>query len=135
MAWLLPILVAAAWLWWTGRWKQLRFGDGAAVAALLIGMRFAATGRLVPGLVLIAGAAVWAGLRLRRPSAGQMELDEACRLLGVAPDASLEAIRDAHRRMIARVHPDSGGSELLATRVNLARDTLVAHRTRNLPPS
>jgi hypothetical protein len=135
LAWLLPILVAAAWLWWSGHWRKLRFGDGAAAAALLVGLRFAATGRPLPGLILVAGAALWAWQRLRRPPQAEMELEEASRLLGIARDASLEEIREAHRRMIARVHPDSGGSELLAARVNLARDTLVAHRSRNLPSS
>ncbi len=54
-----------------------------------------------------------------------MSPDDARALLGVSADADLAQIRDAHRRLIAKVHPDSGGSAELASRVNLARDTLV----------
>ena len=50
---------------------------------------------------------------------------DARALLGLTPDASPDQIRDAHRRLIAKVHPDSGGSAELASRVNLARDTLL----------
>ena len=53
-----------------------------------------------------------------------MPVEDARRLLGVGPKASLAEIRDAHRRLIAKVHPDSGGSAELANRVNVARDTL-----------
>ena len=55
---------------------------------------------------------------------------DARALLGVPAEASLDDIRDAHRRLIAKVHPDSGGSAELAARVNLARDTLVGELGR-----
>ena len=60
---------------------------------------------------------------------------DARALLGVRPDASLDDIRDAHRRLIAKVHPDSGGSAELATRVNLARDVLVGQLAPNSKPA
>ena len=70
----------------------------------------------------------------RRPSRPQaMPLAEARRLLGVEEGASLADIRAAHRRLIAKVHPDTGGSEELAERVNAARDTLVAEMNRRTP--
>ena len=50
---------------------------------------------------------------------------DARALLGVPAGASPDAVRDAHRRLIAKVHPDNGGSAELATRVNLARDLLI----------
>ena len=59
-----------------------------------------------------------------------MSADDARALLGVSADADVTQIRDAHRRLIAKVHPDSGGSAELASRVNLARDTLVGDLTR-----
>jgi curved DNA-binding protein CbpA len=52
-------------------------------------------------------------------------------VLGVAPDADAEAIRAAHRRLAANVHPDRGGSDELARRVNAARDLLLSKQ----PPS
>jgi preprotein translocase subunit Sec63 len=70
----------------------------------------------------------------RRPArAPAMPLAEARKLLGVAEEASLADIRAAHRRLIAKVHPDAGGSQELAERVNAARDTLVSEMNRRTP--
>lgn len=49
---------------------------------------------------------------------------EAYRLLGLAPGASREEVRAAHRRLIRRVHPDLGGSSALAALLNAARERL-----------
>lgn len=70
----------------------------------------------------------WRGRAVRTRAA--MPLDEACALLGVSPDASADDIRAAHRRIIARVHPDAGGSAELARRTNIARDLLLARIER-----
>ena len=133
VALLLLIAAGAGWAWWTGRLKGVTFDDGAAAAAFLIGLRFATTGKRLVGLPLMAAAVAW-GLYRRRPKpAPLMPADEARKLLGVAPEASLAEIRDAHRRLITRVHPDAGGSAELATRVNAARDALVADLNRRTP--
>lgn len=50
---------------------------------------------------------------------------EARAVLGVAPDADAETIRAAHRRVLAAVHPDRGGSAEAASRANAARDLLL----------
>lgn len=128
-------LVAAGlgWAWWTGRLKGFGFEDAAAAALFLLGARLATTGKLVPGLALMAGAGIW----LLRRRAGRrrraMPPEDARRLLGVGADASLDEIRAAHRRLIARVHPDAGGSAELAHRVNVARDILVAEHDARAP--
>ncbi len=85
---------------------------------------------IVKALVLAAVAALlWLWWRRSaRPAA--MTPREARELLGVPVGADLDEIRDAHRRLIAKVHPDSGGSDALASRVNLARDALVAELQR-----
>lgn len=54
-----------------------------------------------------------------------LEEAQARALLGVAPDAGRDAIRAAHRKLIAEVHPDHGGSAELTRRVNAARDLLL----------
>jgi DnaJ homolog subfamily C member 19 len=54
-----------------------------------------------------------------------MSPSDAAKLLGVARDADAEAIIAAHKRLIAKVHPDTGGSAELAARVNAARDVLL----------
>jgi DnaJ homolog subfamily C member 19 len=54
-----------------------------------------------------------------------MPVTEAAKLLGVEPSADAETIIAAHKKLIAKVHPDAGGNAELASRVNQARDTLL----------
>jgi DnaJ homolog subfamily C member 19 len=81
----------------------------------------------------MSGAILWAAWRRRRLATSTMSPADARKLLGVAENATLADIREAHRRLITRVHPDSGGSAELANRVNVARDTLVAEMNRRTP--
>jgi DnaJ family protein C protein 19 len=64
-----------------------------------------------------------------------MTKEEAYQILGLRPGATEAEIRAAHHRLMRTAHPDSGGSDWLATRVNLARDVLLgrnsAGRSRN----
>ena len=134
----MPILLVLVvgglgWAWWTGRLKGYTYEDGIAVAVFLLGLRLMTTGRVLPGAALMAGSLLWAAWRRKRAAAPAMNLDDARRLLGVSQEAGLAEIRDAHRRLIARVHPDAGGSAELANRVNVARDTLVAEMNRRTP--
>lgn len=50
---------------------------------------------------------------------------DAAKLLGLASNADNDAVLDAHRRIIAKVHPDAGGSAELAARINEARDIML----------
>jgi hypothetical protein len=134
MHFLLPLIgVALAWAWFTGRLKLLTIDDALAGAAVLLGLRFITLGKPLTGAVAIAGGLLYAGWRRGRFAKPDMPLDDARRLLGVPADASLAEIRAAHRRLIARVHPDAGGSAELASRINAARDALIAERTRAAP--
>lgn len=86
-------------------------------------------------LLLLLALAAGLYLLWRRSSRASAAMlpSEARALLGVGENASLADIREAHRRLIAKVHPDAGGSAELATRVNAARDTLVSELNRRTP--
>lgn len=61
---------------------------------------------------------------------GEMREKEAYEILGLEPGASEEAVRAAHRTLIARFHPDRGGSTYLAALVNRAKDVALAAARR-----
>ncbi len=140
------ILVALAisglllWMWRRGELKKFRVNDVLAAASGLAGLWTTVRGEPLAGLLLLVVAGIWYATRNRpvratrarrpqrpgRPPTPTIRLDEAHRVLGVAADADADAIRAAHRRLVARVHPDHGGSAELAARVNAARDLLLA---------
>ena len=74
--------------------------------------------------VVLCGALWWLAQRFMQTPAKMPRVD-AAKLLGLDPAAGTEAVLDAHRRLIAKVHPDAGGSAELAARINEARDILL----------
>lgn len=56
---------------------------------------------------------------------GGSDRAEALAILGLKEGATAEEIRAAHARLMRTAHPDAGGSDWLAARLNAARDTLL----------
>ena len=50
---------------------------------------------------------------------------EAWQILGLEPDVDQDTITKAHKRLIQKLHPDRGGNDYLAAKVNAAKDLLL----------
>ena len=126
------VLIGAAgvlyWAWKTRDPQAMRISDVMAVLAALIGLKMLNSHSPL-GLLGLGAAAWWLWFRKGgRVRQDRMTHAEARRLLDVPIDATPDEIRAAHRRLVARVHPDVGGSADLTRQVNAARDTLLRPR-------
>ena len=93
------------------------------------GALLAFKGAWLPAVGLI-GAGLWLTVALRQRTVGSLRTEalsdsEARSILGVPGDATPEAINSAWRRLMGRAHPDQGGTDGLAARLNAARDQLL----------
>ncbi|WP_019961614.1 J domain-containing protein [Woodsholea maritima] len=112
--------------------QSLRAGLGLGV--MILGGLLALRGMSVIGVPLFATGLGLLGAigktHKRQHSAGtsrqstQMTRVEAAAILGVRADADPEAVRAAYLKLIKKVHPDQGGSDVLARQVQSAYEVL-----------
>lgn len=108
----------------------------AALGGLSLALMLILTGR---GPVALAALSLlgpllyqhWEARRRSQPSRFRpkpkqaMTREEAYEVLGLRAGASAQDIRQAHLRLMRAAHPDAGGSDWLASRINQARDVLI----------
>lgn len=122
------IVAAIAWAVWKGKLSRQQLPP---VLLGLAGAFLAARGNLVIGVAAIGVAVTWyRGLTWRlfgtpAKRSDQHGIDKARFILGVSRFDNEESIRDRHRALIAKNHPDTGGSDERAKELNEARDLLL----------
>ena len=120
----LAVLYLAA----TGRLNWL-FALGGVIVAFML--------RLMPALLRYAPYfhQLWSTFKGAKQNASQgqkkaapnneMSAEEACEVLGLKMGASASEIIAAHRTLMQKMHPDHGGSNYLAAKINLAKKILL----------
>lgn len=121
----------------TARQVKALFLAIAGIAVGLASLFLAVTGRLGAAIGIFAVlwplAVAWFKNRgktkagARPPSGNSMPMTrkEAYEVLGLPEGAGEDAVRDAHLRLMKKLHPDQSGSDWLAQRINAAKDLLL----------
>ena len=97
--------------------------SGKGIAAIVpVGVAIWKSLPVLRGLINIGGASDGVS-----PSAAQSNLTikEAYDILGLKPGASDNEIMAAYRKLMAKCHPDTGGNDWMAAKLNEAKDLLL----------
>lgn len=92
-------------------------------------------GLLVYGKPVLQAFGLWQAIKRFKqtntdshaPVSAVMDKQQARQILEVDIGASEEEIIAAHKRLMAKNHPDKGGSTYLASQINQAKDVLLEH--------
>lgn len=110
-----------------------------AIGGLLIAALLFLTGRgaVAMAALVFLGPLLWSWVGLAKPGGaagpsrtqparpGAMTRAEAFDVLGLSANASRAEIQAAYIRLMRAAHPDQGGSDWIAARINQARDVLL----------
>lgn len=61
-------------------------------------------------------------------TSSKMSEEEALQVLGLKKPFTQEEVIDAHRKLMQKIHPDRGGNDYLAARINEAKEFLLKDR-------
>lgn len=107
---------------------------GAALASLLAGLRIALPllARSLPFLMKWRDSqASERSSILQNNDANAMDEATAMATLGIEKPYTRDEVLKAHKRIMQNIHPDKGGSDLLASQVNLAKEFLLELLEKN----
>lgn len=122
------IIAALAWAVWKGMLAKTQLPP---ILLGVAGAFLAARGNLLFGVAAIGIAITWyRGLTWRlfgtqAKQSDQYAVDKARFMLGVSRFDNEQSIRERHAALIAKNHPDTGGSNERAKELNAARDLLL----------
>ncbi len=110
-----------------------------SVVALTIGLAslfLAVTGKLPAAIGILVAlwplARSWLQMRKSAPSSSPQNPNltekEALEVLGLPKTATAEDIKEAHIRLMKKLHPDQAGSDWIAKKINAAKELLLKTR-------
>ena len=108
-------------------WPQL-FMVGAGAVAARFALRTARRLNLASKIPVMPDLTALRGLD--GFASGTMSKNEAIKILNIQPHMALdiEKVRDVHRKLLLANHPDRGGSTLVSTKINEAREVLFGKK-------
>jgi len=74
---------------------------------------------------MVGGGKARAKGQVPAASGNAMTRDEAALILGVEVNASEAEVKSAYKKLMLKLHPDQGGNDYLAGKLNAAKDTLI----------